>query len=126
MKLTAADTVPEFDTLSIIRNGEEIDLKCYVFNKRCPGRIKAQVKQCYQKYEQTATKDGKFTGDETAFSEYLRETLLLIVIGLETLEADVIAGDIDKAVSILEMLNVLGKTNTENNDDTEGEVQGKE
>jgi hypothetical protein len=139
--LHVGDLTPEIiPALVIERDGREVVLRGYVSGPRCPGRVKAQMAAIGRRYNEATTVTVEpgvgdsatdlntqtvFRHDPVAYREYLHDAIDTCVIGLEDIEADVLAGDEDRVNSVLRYLSWLPDEDDEEEADADPEVKGE-
>lgn len=120
--LRLGDLVAQTKTVSIERNGREMALKGYVWGRRIPRRIEAQVQQAYSDFPkqvkvkldpagnivvnpETGDPETEVNFDMADYSNLLTRVACTLVEGLSPLEAEVM--DFDEIRELLRYLEYL-------------------
>lgn len=128
--------------VTVQRNGEPVELWAWVDGQGCPGYVKARVARARAAYTAATitypTDDAgepvldergnpveRFQNDPEAWDAYLRDVLLAVVDGLAYSEAEVLAGQMARAMDFLRAHKWV-RTNVATEDDDAGETTGED
>lgn len=118
--LELGDVTPDIRPVRIVRDGRGQMLDAYPEGPTCPGSVRSKVQKALARYRAAVFSDGPpgedgqptrvFTYDEEAWAAHLRDLLAAIIPGLGPEGADVLSGDTDRALRILEDLGWRERT----------------
>lgn len=81
--------VPARKTILVTRDGRDVELDGWVYGRRCPVRVKAEVRAAWNLWQDDKAAPG-------AFLIYVRDALKVIVPGLTQDERDALASDAEE------------------------------
>lgn len=122
--LDLGDLSPVFKRVSITRDGKKEHLEAYAEAPSCPASVRVRLARAHQEYKQALQDNFGKTDGQPELYEYVREMLLIVIDKLTFDEADLLAGDTDKAGPLLEELGWL--TPISQAEDEVPEVTGEE
>ena len=114
--LELGDVTPDIRPVRVLMEGKPVILDAYVDGPTCPGTVRAKISKSLRKYRGAVYQDGPagedrvFVHDAEAWTDHLRELLMAAIPGLGYAAADVLCGDEDRALRILEDLGYREKS----------------
>ena len=129
--LELGDLAPEMIPVRINRLDEitsattTVTLMAYKFGPRCPVVKKVELAQIRQRYIKISEEELGLKNSISAayLGAYVRDVILAMIQGLTFEEADLIAADDTKTVSIMEYLGIWQPSKDETESDDQGEVK---